>query len=186
MKTRTQLAILLAGIVGIASFLFVSLSSEPGKRGLTVGTRSAQAACTSGSDCLPQLTYIDTTGRVHKPGDLVGKVVVINFWATWCKPCQTEIPAFSKVAAKYQDRVVMLGVLVDNPDPQALLDFTTERAMTYPVVRQDPDIRRAYGDVEGLPMTLVFDGQGNRLTRHLGAMSEQKLTAAIELGIAAR
>ena len=93
-----------------------------------VGTAAA-ATCTpaAGKDCLPKLTYVDIDGRAYTPEAMAGKIVVINFWATWCGPCKKEIPAFSKVAEKYKDKVVMLGLLAsDNPDAGTLLNFMSD------------------------------------------------------------
>src|SRR3569623_617759 len=103
----------------------------------------SQQACQAGQqDCLPDVKYVDTTGRAYTPEQLAGKVVVVNFWATWCHPCQKEIPDLSKLYEKFKDQgVVMLGVLTnDDPSDGDLLNFQSDYAMTYPVVRFSSDI----------------------------------------------
>src|SRR5688572_181786 len=91
---KALIGLLLAGTVGIIIFLFVHLSSGTSPR---IGSQTASAAtCRTGSDnCLPDVSYKDTTGASYTPKSLAGKVVVINFWATWCKPCLHEIPDLS-------------------------------------------------------------------------------------------
>src|SRR6185436_13307942 len=86
---------------------------------------AARAGCPKGQrDCLPDLGYIDTTGAAYPRDALLGKVVLVNFWATWCEPCEKEIPDLSRAYQKYRSRgVVFLGVLIDNPDSQKLLNF---------------------------------------------------------------
>ncbi|MBP6633745.1 MAG: TlpA family protein disulfide reductase [Kofleriaceae bacterium] len=162
----------------------LSSSCESGKNAV-VGTAAA-ATCTpaAGKDCLPKLTYVDIDGRAYTPEAMAGKIVVINFWATWCGPCKKEIPAFSKVAEKYKDKVVMLGLLAsDNPDAGTLLNFMSDFEMTYPVVRATQEALIAYQYPEGLPTTFVYDRAGALLKRHVGPMSADQLGALIETGL---
>src|SRR5262249_39215386 len=113
MSTKALIGILLAGAVGIVIFLFVHMSSNGD---ITVAPAHA-AACTKGDgDCLPDVKYVDTTGKAYSPETLAGKVVVVNFWATWCHPCQKEIPDLSRAFEKYKSKgLVMLGVMTDQP-----------------------------------------------------------------------
>ena len=180
MSTRALIGLFLAATAGVVIFLFVSMSRGPDGR-IEVGPRTA-SACSKGNgkDCLPPLTYVDTTGRAYGAEELAGKVVVVNFWATWCKPCEHEIPAFSKVAEHYKGKVVILGVMTDNADPDKLLNFMSDHELTYPVVRVDKDIYLAYQYPDKLPTTFVFDGTGTRRTMHIGPMSEEQLSGVID------
>src|SRR5580698_8627266 len=103
MTNRTLIIVLTAGTIGVLIFLFVHMSaSDP-----ALGTPSASAACTKGdSNCLPVVNYVDTTGKAYTPASLTGKVVIVNFWSTWCHPCEQEIPDLSKVYEKYKDQGV--------------------------------------------------------------------------------
>jgi thiol-disulfide isomerase/thioredoxin len=194
MSTRALIGLFVAATAGLVIFLFVSMSSDPdGSSRVQVGARTAAAACNDArGECLPALTWVDTNGTRHTPESLAGKVVVVNFWATWCKPCEKEIPDFSKVAQRYQDKAVILGVLTtDNPSADALLNFMSDHDMTYPVVRATPDILLAFDYPAQLPTTFVFDARGNAVLfddprgaakrrDHLGAMSEAKLSAVLD------
>lgn len=159
-STKALIGLLLAGTAGIVIFLFVHFSSDGGGK---IGTRTAAAACTTGSDCLPDVTYVDTHGVAYDKKSLAGKVVVINFWATWCKPCQKEIPDLSKVYDKYKGQgLVILGLMTDDPDNQSLLNFQSDNEMTYPVVRVNSDILVSYNYPQALPTTYIFDRAGRR------------------------
>src|SRR5690349_1281448 len=93
-----------------------------------------QAGCTgTEEDCLPDVKYVDTTGKAYTFQQLKGKVVLVNFWATWCHPCQKEIPDLSKLSEKYKKDLVVLGVMADNPNNNDLLNFQSDYAMSYPV-----------------------------------------------------
>lgn len=174
-STKTLIGLLLAGSVGVIIFLFVHLSSDP-SRPIEVGSKKA-AACTKGQrDCLPDVNYTDTTGKAYTPAELAGKVVVVNFWATWCRPCQSEIPDLSKAYAKYKAQgVVMLGVMTDQPDNNQLLNFQSDYDMTYPVVRSNSDIMVSYSYPEALPTTFIFDRGGKQVFSHVGPLRQEKL-----------
>ena len=192
MSTRTLIGLFLAATAGIVIFLFVSLSSDPQKGGapvITVGTKSAAAACTpdGGTDCLPNVQFIDTNGKVYSRTELLGKVVVVNFWATWCGPCKHEIPEFSQVATRYKGKdVVMLGVMVDNPDAQSLLDFSTDFKITYPIVRSDRVVLEAFQDPPNIPTTFVYDRSGKQRDHQVGPMSERDLSSKLDALLAER
>jgi thiol-disulfide isomerase/thioredoxin len=174
-STKALIGLLLAGSVGVIIFLFVHLSSDPSKP-ISVGSKKA-AACTKGQrDCLPDVNYVDTTGKAYTPAELAGKVVVVNFWATWCKPCQNEIPDLSKAYEKYKSQgVVMLGVMTDQPDNNQLLNFQSDFEMTYPIVRSNSDILVSYSYPEALPTTFIFDRGGKQVFSHVGPLHQEKL-----------
>jgi thiol-disulfide isomerase/thioredoxin len=199
MSTRALIGLFVAMTAGILIFLFVSMSTDrDGRSSVQVGTRTAAAACQGGEDdCLPPVTFIDTNGTAYTPAGLAGKVVVVNFWATWCKPCQKEIPDFSKVAERYKGKAVILGVLAsDNPSPDELLNYMSDYNMSYPVIRATKDILLPFHYPNQLPTTFVFDTRGRAVefdagggrTRrdHLGAMSEAKLSAVIDRALQQR
>ena len=124
-----------------------------------------KTGCTAGQeDCLPDVKYVDTTGTAYTRDQLAGKVVVVNFWATWCHPCQKEIPDLSKLYEKYKAKgVVMLGVVTDSPSNSELLNFQSDYAMTYPVVRSSSDIMTSFHYPQALPTTFVFDKGGRQV-----------------------
>jgi thiol-disulfide isomerase/thioredoxin len=178
-STKALIGLLLAGSVGVIIFLFVHLSSDPSKP-ISVGSKSA-AACTKGQrDCLPDVTYTDTMGKAYTAADLAGKVIVVNFWATWCKPCQKEIPDFSKAYMKFKDNgLIMLGVMTDQPDHNQLLNFQSDFDMAYPVIRATSDILVSYNYPDALPTTYVFDRGGKQVFSHVGPLHVEKLEAIL-------
>jgi thiol-disulfide isomerase/thioredoxin len=180
-STKALIGALLAGSVGVIIFLFVHLSGDPNKP-VSIGTAKA-AACEKGEKCMPDVRFIDTNGATYTHEQLHGKVVVVNFWATWCKPCQREIPAFSKVYEKYKARgVVFLGVLTgDQATPDEVLNFASDNMMTYPIVRENSDIRMSFlDDMDNLPTTLIFDRGGKQIYGRAGGLSEQRLSELLE------
>jgi len=177
-QTKALIGVLLAGLIGMAVFLFLHLSSDSK---VTLGASVAQACNKSKGDCLPDVKYVDVDGKAYSPESLTGKVVVVNFWATWCHPCQKEIPDLSKIYDKYKDKgLVMLGVMQDQPSSSELLNFRSDYTMTYPVVRGNSDILVSFNYPDALPTTFVFNKHGRQVYKHIGPLSEDALGSLVD------
>ena len=172
-STKALVGLLIAGLTGMTIFLFVSLSGG--------GTASAKTCQVGQRDCLPDVNYMDTSGTAYTPQSLAGKIVVVNFWATWCGPCLKEIPDLSRVYEKYKRRgLVVLGIMRDDPDNQALLNFQSDHMMEFPVIRYNSDILFSYGDPKELPTTFIYDRRGKLAHRSIGAMHADQLEKLLE------
>lgn len=123
----------------------------------------------------------DLEGELVKSADFKGKVVVLNFWATWCPPCRMEIPGFVDVQEKYEDQgVAIIGVSLDEAGPAVVRQFAEEMEINYPVVMGDPKIVGAFGGVRALPTTYFIDREGNLRNVHAGFLSQSALEKTIE------
>lgn len=182
MTTRALIYLFVPAIVGTAILLFVQRADDEDRRTIPVGTTPVAAKCSSGSRCLPDVRWLDTDGITHTKADLAGKVVVVNFWATWCHPCEREIPEFSKVASRYGEQLMILGVMMDSarPDDSTLLNFMSDHDMTYPVIPVTPSIQLAFQYPSNYPTTYVFDRKGNQRAWKIRPMSESELSSVIE------
>jgi thiol-disulfide isomerase/thioredoxin len=145
-----------------------------------------QAAETSGAGTLVgkvapmQFTLKDMNGVDVKLASFGGKVVIINFWATWCAPCRLEIPSLIELQKKYADDLVVLGVSVDDP-PEKLRPYAQEFKVNYPLLvghgRQD--FQDAYGPFYGIPVS-VFVGRDGRISKkHAGMATKEQLEQEI-------
>lgn len=178
-STKALIGLLAAGTAGLGIFLFVNTSHDGRTR---LGTPTA-SACTAGGDdtCLPEVSYVDTSGTAYTKQSLKGKVVLVNFWATWCKPCLREIPDLSRAYDKYKDQgLVVLGVMTDDPDNQQLLNFQSDHEMTYPVIRASSDILLSYNYPGALPTTFIYDRSGRRVYDHVGPLKVADLQRVLD------
>lgn len=138
---------------------------------------------------VPDFTVKAIDGQLIRLGDLRGKVVLINFWATWCPPCRAEIPDLIQLQRKYKDRLVVLGVSEDDDGPEVVKRFATEHKINYPIVMSTPEISRAFPGVSSLPTTFLLDRQGLVVQRHLGLLAprltdlEVRVVAGLATGV---
>lgn len=97
-----------------------------------------------------------------------GRVVLLNFWATWCAPCQTEMPRFVAWQKRYgPDGLQVIGVSMDD-DREPVLALLRQRPLNYPVIMGDSELGKQYGEVLGLPVTFLIDRQGRIAARFKG------------------
>ena len=118
-----------------------------------------------------------------KMADFKGKVVLLNFWATWCGPCKVEIPSFVELYAKYKDKgFVVVGVSVDD-SPEQLQAFMKEYRMNYPVLQMRPEVEDFFGPFYGYPTSFFIARDGSICKKHLGPATreqfEQELKALL-------
>jgi peroxiredoxin len=119
----------------------------------------------------PDFTLNEASGNPVKLSDFKGKVVVLNFWATWCHGCKTEIPWFIEFQKVYGDRdFVVLGVALDDDGWKSVKPYVKEKNVNYRVVVGNTQICDLFGGSQGLPMTFLIDKSGRIAARHDGVV----------------
>lgn len=157
--------------LGIVVLLVLSLA------GVWIGLQSREGADATvvqlfkyPEDVAP-FTMTDLEGHTLSSANLRGKVVIVNFWATWCTPCRVEIPDLIALQKKYQDNLVVIGVSEDEIPVEQVKQFADAQGMNYPVVMTSPEIRKVFTGVAALPTTFVLDRDGRLVQRHVGILN---------------
>jgi len=131
----------------------------------------------------PNFSLKTADGKTVELKKLQGKVVVVNFWATWCGPCKAEIPGFLEVYQQYKSKgLEIVGVSLDQSGWDVVKPFVEKAKITYPVVVGDGKLANAYDGIEAIPTTFIVDKKGNITKKHVGYMSKddlQKLIAGL-------
>jgi thiol-disulfide isomerase/thioredoxin len=135
----------------------------------------------------PTFIARDLDGHEVSTASLRGKVVLINFWATWCPPCRAEIPDLVALQEKYKDRLQIIGVSEDEVSPEVVKRFAADHQMNYPTVMTSPELERMFPGVSALPTSFIVDRQSRVVQKHVGmlraGMTEQETRALAGLPI---
>jgi peroxiredoxin len=129
-----------------------------------------------------EFTLKDMNGADVKLASLKGKVVLLNFWATWCGPCLMEMPSFVKIQEEYQDKGFQaIGVSVDDP-PEALAPFAKQHHINYPLLvgQEREDLQAAYGGIFGIPISFIISRDGKVCRRQIGPASKEQFESWIK------
>ena len=113
-----------------------------------------------------QLDMLD--GKPLRVEDYKGKVILLNFWATWCGPCRAEIPDLVGLQNKYKDQLQIIGLVVDDDDREAIRKFVEKFRINYPVAIATDELRNDYGGIPALPTSFVLDAEGRVVQKHEG------------------
>ncbi len=149
--------------------------------------KSATAAAATPA---PDVAIKDLDGRDVRLADYRGKVVLVNFWATWCEPCQIEIPWMIEFQQKYGARgFTVLGVAMDDEGKAAVRPFVTKQkfdvdgqqlAMNYPILLGNDDIADKFGGLIGLPTSILITRDGKKVKTIIGLVNHDDIAKAIE------
>ena len=159
----------------VAALAIVFASSWLAPRTLASGRGAAAPVAARACDAKVKpaklnFTLKDLAGQKVALADLKGKVIILDFWATWCIPCRTEIPGFVALQAKYADRgLQIVGVSVDDP-PDKLKPYVAQMQMNYPVLqgKDHGDLLDAFGPIPSIPVSVVIGRDGSICTKHIG------------------
>lgn len=150
------------GILLVALLLYFALFSQ---------TQVPQTAGVSVGKSAPNFTLKTLEGKEISLSDLRGKVVLVNFWATWCPPCREEMPLFEEVYKKYKNRGFEILAISTDTSADAVKEFVKEFKVSFPVLMDDGKVSSSYG-IQGLPTSFLIDREGKVIKIRLGKYRE--------------
>jgi thiol-disulfide isomerase/thioredoxin len=142
-------------------------------------TTPDQVSAAPADAAFPTLQTATLDGAAYDLASRRGKWVVVNFWATWCKPCVKEMPDLSALDTM-RDHIEVLGLAYDDTDPQAIRDFLKQHPVSYPIAIVDMDDPPAdFAEPRGLPTTYLIAPDGKMAKKFMGPITAQEIEAAI-------
>ncbi len=164
----------LVPVVALAASLAVTLSvrSAPPEDAINAAGNAATA---------PNWELKDLDGKTVHSSDFKGKVVVLDFWATWCAPCRMEIPGLISLQKKYAQRgLVIVGASVDEGGASMVKQFMEKLGMNYPVLLTDEKMQDMFGGIEVVPTTFIIDREGHIVKKYFGLTDESEFEQEIK------
>lgn len=141
--------------------------------GAVIGVRS-------GPDAIPQYAYRTLDGQEVSTDSLRGRVVLVNFWATWCTPCRAEMPLLEAMYARHRGSgFVIVGLAVDRVSTDAVAAFVRDRGVTYPIAHVDARAEAVFGGVRGYPTSFLIDRNGRIRHTVMGPIGPLSLEPAV-------
>lgn len=141
-------------------------------------------------DPAPAFKLISLDAKLISLDDFRGKVVFLNFWATWCGPCRAEVPDLVELQNEFKDRLEIIGLDVDDDNSGEVRKYIAETGINYPVAMASDAVREAYGGIPALPTSFVLDTEGRVVQKHTGlldpALYETEIRALLGMPIEAR
>ena len=175
-KSKTLIVGLIAALLALGTGVYIGMEARDAK----------EPESTLSTDVVSQFFSTrlnDETGKPHAIEQWRGKILVVNFWATWCQPCREEMPAFSRVQTKYAaNGVQFVGIALDNSNN--VTQFKKALSISYPLLiaeNEGSTLTRQLGNSRlALPYTIVFGKAGEVRLTHLGQLSEQDLEKVLQ------
>jgi len=129
----------------------------------------------------PDFALTDLSGKTVHLSDFKGKVVIVDFWATWCGPCRVEIPDFVKLQSKYKDKgLEIVGLSLDADGEKAVKPFVDKHDINYTMLLANDETAKSYGGILGIPTTFVIDRQGRIVQKFVGVMPAKTFEDTIQ------
>jgi thiol-disulfide isomerase/thioredoxin len=119
----------------------------------------------------PSFTVRDLDGREISPASLRGKVVIVNFWATWCGPCRAEVPDLVALQEKYKDTLQVIGISEDEAGVEVVKRFAAEHKVNYPVAMMTPELEKLFPGISALPTSFILDRESRVVQKHVGMLT---------------
>jgi len=117
-----------------------------------------------------EVAMTDVDGRTISTASLRGKVVIVNFWATWCPPCRAEIPDLIALQDKYRDQLQIIGISDDDDPAATVKQWAVDHRMNYPIVMSTPELRKVFAGVAALPTSFILNRDSRMVIRHVGML----------------
>lgn len=132
------------------------------------------------ADLAPDFKLPRTDGSELKLSDYKGKIVIIDFWATWCPPCRRGIPDLIDIQKKYSEQVVIIGISLDTETKPDVMPFIKQYGINYPIVYGNMEVVQSYGNIQAIPTSFIVDQNGQIVDKHVGLVDKAAYLSKIE------
>jgi thiol-disulfide isomerase/thioredoxin len=161
------IALVIAAALGLGTSIYALRHGRAAADGASAGDAKV-IRFAKNPEMAPPFLLRDINGKIVSTADWKGKVVILNFWATWCPPCREEVPELVQLQTKYKDKLLVVGASEDDDEPQKVQQFVQQHGINYPIVMATRELIENYGGVPALPTSFLIDPQGRVMLKHTG------------------
>ncbi len=168
-------------IIAMILFSFgCSKNSKVEENNSSDNTSKVQTTETKNEKAAPDFSLQSTDGKTVSLKDYKGKIVILDFWATWCGPCRKGIPDLISLQDRYKNDLRVIGISLDTSTKDDVIPFAKKMNINYPVVYGNDNITSDYGGIEAIPTTIVIDQNGEIVAKYVGLVDKETFAKQIE------
>ena len=170
--------ILISAVIFVLGFIGCkkNVKVEPSE----INKTKAPVEKTESAEMAPNFDLTSTNGKSIKLSDYRGKVVIVDFWATWCPPCRKGIPDLIELQKEFKDNLVVIGVSLDQDTKSDVVPFMKKYGINYPIVYGDNQVIMDYGSINAIPTSFVIDKTGKIVDKHIGLVPKSEYVDKIK------
>jgi thiol-disulfide isomerase/thioredoxin len=128
----------------------------------------------------PEFALLSTDGKTIKLSAYKGKIVILDFWATWCGPCRKGIPDLIELQKEFGKDIIVIGISLDNDTKENVVPFIQRMGVNYPIAYGTYEVTQQYGGVESIPTSFVINKRGEIVARHVGLVAKSNYSELIK------
>ncbi|MEO8399330.1 MAG: TlpA disulfide reductase family protein [Ignavibacteriaceae bacterium] len=180
--TKTILYIVIVSFSSFVSFACQNknISEKNDNESLKNNKEPNQTSQSKSEETASNFSLQSIDGKEISMEDYEGKIIILDFWATWCGPCRKGIPDLVELQKKYKDDLVIIGISLDSDTRNDVIPFTKEYKINYPVVYGNEEIVNDYGGINAIPTTFVLDTERKIVAKYIGLVDKETYVQLIE------
>lgn len=177
-KIRYSFSIL---ILFTLTFLLIGCSKNTKVNNNAAENNSSEQPAQSNDDkAAPNFSLESTDGMAVSLKQYRGRIVILDFWATWCGPCRRGIPDLISLQKKYKDDLRVIGISLDTDTKSDVVPFAKKFNINYPILYGNQQVTQAYGGINAIPTTVVIDQYGDIVAKYVGLVDKETFEKSVE------
>ncbi len=171
MKKTFIILIMLTAFIALFGFNNIDARNSPTPA--NSANQSSLVKSSSDNQKAPAFSLRSINGKNVSLSDFKGKIVIVDFWATWCPPCRKSIPDLIELQKKYKNKIAVIGISVDMDTKAEVAPFVKHSGINYTILYATPEVIQAYGNINAIPTSFIIDKHGDIAAQYVGLTDKE-------------